>query len=104
MAGAPARGRVMRVLIVEDDEAVAGLLRQAVTEAGYTALVAADGEAGLDSGRHTDFDLILLDLMLPKIDGLEVCRRLRASGVATPILIITARDAEEDIVSGLDEG
>jgi DNA-binding response OmpR family regulator len=94
----------MRVLIVEDDDALARLLRQAVTEAGYTAEVAAEGDVALEAGLRADFDLILLDLMLPKLDGLTICRRLRAAGVTTPILILTARDAEEDIVAGLDEG
>ena len=94
----------MNVLIVEDDSSVARFLKQAMTEAGYSPQVVADGRDALDTARSTDFDLILLDVMIPRMDGFEVCRRLRASKVMTPILFITARDALEDKIEGLDSG
>lgn len=94
----------MKILIVEDNAPVARLLEQAVREADYTPQVCADGEAALASGLNEVFDLILLDVMLPKLDGLEVLRRLRAAQIETPVLMITARDALEDKVAGLDAG
>lgn len=94
----------MRVLIIEDDQSVAGFLEQAAREAGYAAEVAETGPAGLDLATSTPFDLVLLDLTLPRMDGLEVCRRLRGSQVSTPILIITARDTLEDKLAALDGG
>jgi DNA-binding response OmpR family regulator len=94
----------MNVLIVEDDASVARFLRQAASEAGYEATVEEDGLRALTVAQATRFDLILLDVMLPGLNGFEVCRRLRASGVTTLILIITARDSTEDKVEGLDAG
>ncbi len=94
----------MNVLIVEDDDSVARFLRQAMTEAGYSPQVVGDGRDALNLARTVDFDLILLDVMIPRMNGFEVCRQLRASRVMTPILIITARDALEDKVEGLDSG
>jgi DNA-binding response OmpR family regulator len=94
----------MSILIVEDDDSVARFLRQATAEAGYDPLVIPDGVNALDAARSGKFDLVLLDVMLPGMNGFEVCRRLRASGVRTPVLIITARDTLEDKVEGLDAG
>ena len=94
----------MNVLLVEDDPSAAQFLVQALQEADYRVEVAADGPSALARGRLGAFDLILLDVMLPGIDGFEVCRRLREGGVAAPILLLTARDAEGDIVAGLDSG
>jgi DNA-binding response OmpR family regulator len=94
----------MNVLIVEDHASVARFLRQAMTESGYVTQVVRDGVLALDTAAHTRFDLILLDLMLPGMNGFEVCRRLRERHVTTPILIITARDTLEDKVEGLDSG
>ncbi|HLJ55448.1 MAG TPA: response regulator transcription factor [Chthonomonadaceae bacterium] len=94
----------MHVLIVEDDAAAVRFLAQALLEAGYGVESAPDGLSGLARGRAGRFDLILLDVMLPGMDGFELCRRLRESGVTTPILLLTARDAVEDIVAGLDGG
>jgi len=94
----------MNVLVVEDDDSVARFLERAMTEAGYAAQLANDGSVALDMARTTDFDLILLDVMLPSLDGFEVCRRLRASKVQTPVLIITAKDTLEDKIEGLDSG
>ncbi|MDO8587927.1 MAG: response regulator transcription factor [Armatimonadota bacterium] len=95
----------MNVLIVEDDESVARFLEQAMVEAKHNPVVVGDGVTALDIARtEEEFDVILLDLMLPRMSGFEVCRRLRSSGIMTPILIITARDSLEDIVEGLDSG
>ena len=94
----------MNALIVEDDASVARFLKQAMTEAGFSAQVASDGLDAISRARVYSFDLILLDVMLPGVDGFEVCRQLRATKVMTPILIITARDALEDKIEGLDSG
>ena len=94
----------MNILIVEDDESVASFLKQATTEAGYAPQLVDDGLDALEMARAGDFDLILLDVMVPRMDGFEICRRLRAAKVATPILIITARDLLDDKVKGLDCG
>ena len=92
------------ILIVEDDEAVARFLWQAVSEAGYNPTRARDGQGGLDLAGKQRFDAILLDVMLPVLDGFTVCRRLRSRGVETPILMLTARDTTEDKIEGLDAG
>jgi DNA-binding response OmpR family regulator len=94
----------MNLLIVEDDESVARFLNQAMTEAGYAPQPVDDGLDALELARTGDFDLILLDVMLPRMDGFEICRRLRAANVPTPILLITARDLLDDKVKGLDSG
>lgn len=94
----------MRVLIVEDDGSVARFLMQATREAGYSPVIADNGADALHLASTESFDLILLDVMIPEINGFEVARRLRASKIMTPILIITARDALEDKIEGLDSG
>ena len=94
----------MNVLIVEDDASVARFLKQATSEAGYAAQLVSDGASALQIAQAQRFDLILLDVMLPEIDGIEVCRRLRAAQISSLILMITARDATEDKVAGLDAG
>jgi two-component system, OmpR family, response regulator len=94
----------MRVLIVEDQVKMAALLRRGLTAEGMSADVAIKGEDALWMAEATDYDAIVLDVMLPGIDGLEVCRRLREAGVWAPILILTARDAVRDRVAGLDGG
>lgn len=94
----------MNVLIVEDDKSVARFLKQAVSEAGYTVELRSDGLEAVYTAKSVSFDMILLDVMLPGLDGFEVCRQLRASDVMTPILIITARDTLEDKLAGLDGG
>jgi DNA-binding response OmpR family regulator len=94
----------MNVLIVEDDLSVARFLQQAASEAGYAAQVESDGWQALRVAQNFEFDLILLDVMLPGLEGFEVCRRLRAGGSRSLILIITARDTTEDKVAGLDAG
>jgi DNA-binding response OmpR family regulator len=94
----------MNVLIVEDNPGAVRFLKQAMTEAGYVAQIATDGLLALDRALYGAFDLILLDIMLPGMDGLEVCRRLRVAKIATPVLIITAKDTLNDKVEGLDSG
>jgi DNA-binding response OmpR family regulator len=94
----------MKVLIVEDDESVSRFLKQATTEAGYAPQVVGDGLAATAQAIIGTYDLVILDVMLPGIDGFEVCRRLRAASVTSPILIITARDTLDDKIEGLDSG
>jgi DNA-binding response OmpR family regulator len=94
----------VRVMVVEDDPRVAHLVERALAEAGHQVDVAMDGNAVLDRARSSDHDLIVLDVLLPGIDGFEVCRQLRAQKVRTPILMLTARDAVADRVRGLDAG
>jgi DNA-binding response OmpR family regulator len=92
-----------RVLIVEDDADIAGVLRRSLDKEGYEVRVAADGEAALEQSGVFEPDAVVLDLGLPKLDGVEVCRRLREDG-DVPILVLTARDALESRVAGLDAG
>jgi DNA-binding response OmpR family regulator len=94
----------MNVLIVEDEPGVSRFLEQACREAGYAPHIEADGLRALHQACATPFDLILLDVMLPGMNGFEVCRGLRAAGVKSMVLIITARDTLEDKVEGLDAG
>ena len=92
-----------RILVVEDDHRIAAAIRRALAYEGYEVSVVHDGESGLAEAREGT-DLILLDLMLPGVDGLEVCRRIRRAGDSVPILMLTARDAVPDRVEGLDAG
>jgi DNA-binding response OmpR family regulator len=94
----------MRILIVEDDQKLARQLQKGLAEQGYTATLAFEGHEGLHTARSEPFDVFVLDVMLPGIDGFSLVRRLRASGSVTPILLLTARDTAEDIVMGLDAG
>jgi len=94
----------MRILLVEDDTSVSGFIVKGLREERYAVDLAADGEMGLAMAETTNYDLIILDVMLPKMNGVEVCRRLRAQQRTTPILLLTARDAIADRVSGLDTG
>ena len=94
----------MRVLIVEDELKLAGLLRRGLVEEGLSADVARTGDDALWMAAATDYDAIVLDVMLPGADGFEVCRRLREAGRWSPVLMLTARDAVEDRVAGLDAG
>jgi two-component system OmpR family response regulator len=94
----------MRILVVEDETRLATLLRRGLDEEGHAVELAATGEEALDWTEAAAFDAIVLDVMLPGIDGLEVCRRLRRRHVQTPILLLTARDAVPDRVAGLDAG
>jgi two-component system, OmpR family, response regulator MprA len=92
-----------RILIIEDDEAILRLLRRGLAYEGYQVDTATDGQGGLNLARDTHPDLIILDWMLPGMDGLEVCRRLRTGG-NVPILMLTAKDTIQDRVQGLDAG
>jgi two-component system OmpR family response regulator len=94
----------MRVLIVEDELRMAGLLRRGLVTEGLSADVAGTGEDALWMAQSHDYDAIVLDVMLPGINGFETCRRLRTSGVWAPVLMLTARNSVEDRVAGLDTG
>jgi len=94
----------MRVLVVEDERRIADFISTGLSEHGYAVDVAYDGEEAVDWPAVADFDMIILDVMLPVRDGIEVCRTLRERGLRTPILMLTARDAVEDRVRGLDSG
>jgi two-component system OmpR family response regulator len=94
----------MRVLIVEDDARMATAVRRGLRAEGIVADVAVRGEDALWMAGSTEFDAVILDVVLPGIDGFETCHRLRADGVWAPILMLTARDAIEDRVQGLDRG
>ena len=95
--------RSPRVLVVEDDVDIAGVLRRSLDKEGYDVRIASDGEAALEESTVFEPDAVVLDLGLPKLDGVEVCRRLRQDG-DVPILMLTARDALESRVEGLDSG
>jgi DNA-binding response OmpR family regulator len=94
----------MRILIVEDERRMAELLRQGLTEEGHHVVLAGDGVTGFEIAHDTRFDVILLDMMLPQMDGFTLARRLRESRNQTPILVLTAKDAAADVVRGLDAG
>jgi DNA-binding response OmpR family regulator len=94
----------MRVLVVDDDDAVRRSLAHALTRDGYEVTVAADGVTALESLTAARHDAVVLDILMPEPNGLEVCRRLRAGGDRTPILMLTARDLVADRVAGLDAG
>jgi len=97
-------GGLVHILIVEDEQRLARLLGRVLGEQGHRVELAFDGETGLELGLAGDFDLIVLDLMLPKRDGLDVCRAWRAAGMHAPVLMLTAKDAVSDRVRGLDAG
>jgi two-component system OmpR family response regulator len=94
----------MRVLVVEDEARMAELIRRSLVKEGVAADVAASGEDALPMAAAVDYDAILLDIMLPGISGLQTCRELRDRGVWSPVLMLTAREAVEDRVAGLDSG
>ena len=94
----------MRILVVEDELKMASLLRRGLVEEGHAVDVARTGDDALWMAGAAEYDAIVLDLMLPGVDGLEVCRRVRESGVWSPVLMLTARDAVADRVAGLDAG
>lgn len=94
----------MRVLVVEDEKKVASFIKRGLEEESFTVDVAYDGEEGLDMAANNPYDVILMDLMLPKKDGLSVIRELRERDIITPVLCLTAKDAVEDIVEGFETG
>ena len=94
----------MRILVIEDEKKVASFIKKGLEEEHYAVDIAHDGETGLYLSENNEYDLIVLDLMIPKIDGLEVLRRTRTNKNNVPILVLTAKDSVEDIVRGLDSG
>ena len=94
----------MRILVVEDEKKVASFIQRGLEGEGFSVEVAYDGESGVEMGSQSSFDLILMDVMLPKMDGLQAIKALREKGVESPVLCLTAKDTVEDIVAGLDSG
>jgi heavy metal response regulator len=95
---------IMRILVVEDEKKVASFIQRGLEGEGFSVDVAYDGESGVEMGSQSSFDLILMDVMLPKMDGLQAIKALREKGVESPVLCLTAKDTVEDIVAGLDSG
>ena len=94
----------MKVLLIEDEPAVAGIIKKGLAENGYSITVAPDGNIGCDLALQHDFDVIILDIMLPGINGIQLCKTIREHKVFTPILFLTALGTTENIVSGLNAG
>lgn len=94
----------MWILVAEDEGAMAGLLRQGFEEENHRATIARDGLEALSALETSEFDVAVLDVMMPGLDGIEVTRRARADGNQIPILMLTARDAPADVIRGLDAG
>ena len=94
----------MHILVVEDERRLAALLRRVFTEERHTVDLAVEGRSGLDLALSGTYDLVILDLMLPEVDGIEICRQMRAEKIETPVLMLTARGAVEDRVRGLNIG
>lgn len=94
----------MRILVIEDEKKVANFIKKGLEEEHYAVDTTFDGEMGLYMAENNEYDLIVLDLMIPKIDGLEVLKKIREKGSNVPILVLTAKDSVEDIVKGLDSG
>ncbi|HEY9797944.1 MAG TPA: response regulator transcription factor [Leptolyngbyaceae cyanobacterium] len=94
----------MRILLVEDDASLAEALAEAIADQRYVVDIVTDGEAAWDQIKTLDYDLVLLDVMLPKLDGISLCQRLRSNSYQMPILMVTARDTSTDKVIGLDAG
>jgi len=94
----------MRILVIEDEKKIASFIKRGLEEERFEVLTAADGEEGLKLALEKTFDLIVLDWMLPKMDGLSLLKDLRGKKIMTPVLMLTAKDSVEDIVAGLDSG
>ncbi len=94
----------MQILVVEDEQRMSALLKRGLTEEGHHVALARDGATGFEIARTNHFDVIVLDVMLPQMDGITVARRLRAEHNQTPILLLTAKDAAADVIRGLDAG
>ena len=94
----------MKILLVEDDKAIVRFVKKGLLENAFSVDVGFDGEEGLFLAIHRKYDLVILDIMLPEIDGIEVLKRMRGTGVHTPVIFLTARDREKDIVHGLNLG
>ena len=98
------KDQALRILLVEDDREIAGYIGRGLEEEGNRVTVCFDGAAGLRAAQSSAFDIVVLDVMLPFLDGFEVTRRLRSDKISTPIVLLTARDAPRDVVRGLDAG
>ena len=94
----------MRILLVEDDKGIVRFIRKGLLENSFSVDVAANGEEGLDAVLHMKYDLVVLDILLPKLDGREVLKRIRSMDIQTPVVFLTAKDSEGDIVHGLNLG
>ena len=94
----------MRILLVEDDKGIVRFVKKGLTENSFSVDVATNGEDGLASVLHMKYDLIVLDILLPKMDGREILKRMRSIDIQTPVVFLTAKDSEEDIVHGLNLG
>ena len=94
----------MRILIVEDEKKIAGFIKRGLKEEGYAVDAAADGDEGYELASVNDYDLIILDIMLPKCDGVTLCKKLRADKLETPVIMLTAKTSVQDKVTGLDAG
>src|ERR1700693_71330 len=95
---------IMKLLIVEDEQRMVELLHQGLTEEGHAVACARDGRDGLELAANYEFDVIILDVMMPRMDGYQLARRLRSEKILTPVLMLTAKDAIQDVVHGLDVG
>jgi DNA-binding response OmpR family regulator len=96
--------QTMRILVVEDEHRIAQAIKEGLEQESYAADVCHEGDDGYNTAANDDYDLIILDVMLPGMDGFEICRKLRSDGNHTPILMLTAKDQSQDIVHGLDGG
>lgn len=94
----------MRILVVEDEKKIAEFIRRGLKEEGYAVDMSHDGEEGLFLARTNDYDLVLLDLMLPKLDGLTLCKKLKGAKIKTPVIMLTAKNTVKEKVMGLDSG
>jgi DNA-binding response OmpR family regulator len=94
----------MKLLIVEDEKRMVELLHKGLTEEGHTVACATDGRGGLELAANYEFDVIILDIMMPRMDGYQLAKRLRSEKISTPVLMLTAKDAVQDVVHGLDVG
>jgi heavy metal response regulator len=100
----PSSNIIMRILLIEDDKRLAGYLKKGLAEEQYAVDVFHDGVSGVYWAKETEYDLIILDIMLPHKNGIEVCKEIRAKKIITPIIMLTAKDTIEDKVTGLDVG
>ncbi len=94
----------MRILVIEDEKKIAAFIKRGLKEEGYAVDCAHDGEDGYRLLGENDYDLVVLDIMLPRLDGISLCRQLRKDGIATPVIMLTAKDTVQDKVTGLDSG
>lgn len=94
----------VKILVIEDEPAIIEFLRTGLKYEGYDVLIASEGRHGLELGERAECDLIILDLMLPDIDGIKICKKLRAGGITVPVIMLTAKTSVEDKVLGLDTG